>query len=187
MKTFDITDIEQAAEESEQDRRDHRKLGAMVEEITKHEDAMRVPCAMRRLIDNKVDPVVIAKTLLVGDRDGGVMYRISTRSVALAEDEQVTQDVISIAIRDMDVDLAATYMIGGAVWLATQFGLDRELLTALAIAAERRPRHPERAGYGVIDLVDAHGVGDRSQVVTAIKLAQLPSYAPLEYRPGTSS
>jgi hypothetical protein len=87
----------------------------------------------------------------------------------------------------MDADLAATFMISGAVWLALQYGIDREMLAGLVIAAEHRPRHLERAGYGVIDLVDAHGVGDRSQVITAIKLAQLPSFAPLEYRPGGAS
>lgn len=184
MKAFDITDVtdlEVAAAESEQDRRDHAKLKARVDDLLKHEDAMRVPMAVQRLVDGEVDPVVVAKTLLIGNRDGNVLYRISTRTHTLTQDESAAETWIQIAVRDMDPDLAATYMISGAVWLALQFRIDRELLAGLVIAAEHRQRHPDRAGYGVVDFVDSHGVGKRADIVTAIKLAKLPDFAPLEY------
>lgn len=183
MKTFDITDMEEAAAESEQDRRDHRALAAKVAELLEDESSMRVPIATKRLIDGGVDPVVVAKTLLIGNRDGGAMYRISSRSAALSQDERAAETWFQIAVRDMNPDLAATFMVTGATWIATQFNVDREMLTNLVIAAERRPSHPERAGYGVVDFVDSHGIGSRQDIITALRLARLPSFAPLEYSP----
>lgn len=183
MKTFDITDMEEAAAESEQDRRDHRQLTKNVEQLSRREDAMRIPVATQKLVDAGVDPVVVAKTLLIGDRAGGTMYQLTSRSVTLSQDERAAENLLQLAIDGMDVDLAATFMIAGAVWLATQFGLDKAVLSALVMHAERRPRHPSRCGYGVVDLVDSHGVGQRADILTAIDLAQLPSFAPLEYRP----
>jgi hypothetical protein len=107
---------EQAAAESEQDRRDHRRLAGDVAELLAHEDAMRVPIAVRRLVDAGVEPIVVAKTLAIGDRDGGLMYRLSTRAgaFALAEHEAIAVDWISLAIRDADPDTAADVMVSGA-------------------------------------------------------------------------
>lgn len=183
MEIFTVDDLEDAAAESEQDRRDHRRLTADVAELLKHEDSMRVPIAVRRLVDQGVDPVVIAKTLLIGTRAGGTMYTLSSRSVALAQDENAAELWLGVAIRDIDADLAATMLVAGAVWLATQFTIDRAMLADLVRYAARRARHSDRAGYGVVDLVDLHGVGDREQVATAIALAQQPLFAPLEYKP----
>lgn len=184
MKTFDITDMEEAAAESEQDRQDHRQLAKNVNELTKREDAMRIPVATQKLVDAGVDPVVIAKTLLIGDRPGGTMYQLSSRSMALSQDEGAAENMLQLAILEMDVDLAATFMVAGAVWLATQFSLDKAILAEMVIHAARRPRRATRAGYGVVDFVDSHGVGKRADIITAIDLAQLPNFAPLEYRPG---
>ncbi len=63
---------------------------------------MRVPIAVRRLVDAGVEPTVVAKTLTIGDRDGGLMYRLSTRAgaFALAEHEAIAVNWISLAIRD---------------------------------------------------------------------------------------
>ena len=183
MKTFDVADLEEAAAESEQDRRDHRALTGRVAELLKHDDAMRVPVAVKRLVDGGIDPVVVAKTLLIGDRDGGPAYTLSSRAAALGHEEQAAALWIGLALRDCEPDLGATVAIAGAVWLATQFTLSRELLADLVINAARRPRHPERLGYGAVDLIDNHGVGDRNQVVESVRLATLPLFAPLEYRP----
>lgn len=183
MKTFDVTDLEEAAAESEQDRRDHAKLKTLLGELLEHEDLTRVPYAVKRLVDAGVDPMVVAKVLLIGDRDAGARFLLANRSMALAQDELVAATWISLAIRDVDVDLAATMMISGATWLSTQFGIERELLAELVTDSARRPRHPERHGYGVVDLVDSHGVGQRADIVTAIRLCKLPSFAPLEYSP----
>jgi hypothetical protein len=73
--------------------------------------------------------------------------------------------------------------VSGATWLATQHGVDRELLVSLVTGTPRRPPRAERRGYGVVDLVDHHGVGDRASIATAIRLAQLPMFAPLEGAP----
>ena len=115
VTAFEV-DTEQAAAESEQDRRDHRRLTGDVAELLVHEDAMRVPIAVRRLVDAGVEPIVVAKTLAIGDRDGGLMYRLSTRAAAfaLAEHEALAVDWISLAIRDADPDLAADVMVSGA-------------------------------------------------------------------------
>lgn len=182
MEIFDV-DIEEAAEESEQDRRDHARLQGDLDKLLEHEDTMRVPVAVRRLVDRGVDPVVVAKTLLIGARGGGAMYELSSRSLALAQDEGVAELWIGFAIRDVDPDLAATMLVAGAVWLAMQFGIDKEMLAGFVRDAARRPIDMARVGYGAVDLVDNHGVGDREQVRTGILLAELPMFAPLEYKP----
>lgn len=182
MKIFD-TNLEQAAEESERDRLDLAKLRSNVAALLKHDDIMRVPVAVQRLVDNGVDPVVVAKTLLIGSREGGKLYELSTRAPALSQEEAVAEMWVQVAIRDSDPDVAATMLVTGAVWLATQFKIDRDMLAKLVTASELRVPHPNRAGYGCVDLVDNHGVGDRGQIVQAIKLAKLPDFAPLEYRP----
>jgi hypothetical protein len=53
----------------------------------------------------------------------------------------------------------------------------------LVTTTPRRPPRADRRGYGVVDLVDHHGVGDRASIATAIRLAQLPMFAPLEGAP----
>jgi hypothetical protein len=181
-KTFEAT--EQDVADNLQDAKDLGTLRENVAKVLAHDGAMMVPVAVRRLIDLGVDPVVVAKYLLIGDRDGGVMYRISSRSVALAQDEGHARGVLSVAIRELDADLAATVMVSGAVWLAEQFALDRDLLASLVAAADRRAAPVvDRHGYGVVDLVDLNGVGSRQDIVTAVRLAQLPLFAPLEFRP----
>jgi hypothetical protein len=183
VKTIDVDDLEQAAEESEQDRRDHRALQGTLDELLSHSDAMRVPLTVKQLIDEGVDPVVIAKTLLIGDRPGGVMYTISSRAAALHLDEQRAETAIGFAIRDTDAAPTATMLTSGAVWLATQFNVERSLLRELVVAAQRRPKRPDRVGCGVVDLVDNEGIATRAWLLDAINNAQLPSYAPLEYKP----
>lgn len=184
MKKFDVTDIEQAAEESEQDRRDLNKLKRNVETLLLNDGAMRVPVAVRNLVDGGVDAVVVAKTLLIGNRPGGFMYEISQRSDALDQHEQAAELWVALAIRDIEVDLGATMLVAGAVWLATQFRIDRDMLCGMVsrAAVDLLRRNPERRGYGAVDLVDLHGVGDRDSIVQSIRLAELPKFAPLEYK-----
>jgi hypothetical protein len=52
--------------ESEPDRCNHRRLAGDVAELLAHEDAMRVPIAVRRLMLARVEPIVVAKD--PGDR-----------------------------------------------------------------------------------------------------------------------
>jgi len=182
--------IEEAAAESEQDRRDHRKLAGNVELLLQHEHVMRVPLAVRRLVDAGIDPLVVAKTLVIGDRPGGEMYLLSHPGpvrFALGEHEQLAVDWVTIAIRDIEPDLGTMMLVAGATWLATQFGIERKLLADLVRAAYRRALRLDRRGYGAVDLVDHHGVGDRSSITTAIELAQLPMFAPLVGSPFEAS
>jgi hypothetical protein len=183
VKTFDVEDIEQAAAESEQDRRDHRALKDTLNELLAHDDAMRVPLAVRQLIEQGVDAVVVAKTLLIGNRAGGVMYSISARSQALHLDEHQAELAIGFAIRDTAAAPTATMLVSGAVWLATQFNIDRTLLRDLVQHAARRERKADRVGCGVVDIVDHEGIANRAWLLDAINNAQLPSFAPLEYKP----
>lgn len=88
-----------------------------------------------------------------------------------------------LAIRDADPDLAADVMVSDATWLAIQYAADRELLVNLVTGTPRRSTRADRRGYGVVDMVDHHGVGDRASIATAIRLAQLPLFAPLEGAP----
>lgn len=82
---------------------------------------------------------MVAKTLAIGDRDGGPMCRLSTRAGVFALDmhEAIAVDWSSLAIRDADPDLAADVMVSGATWLATQHGIDRELLVNLVTGTPR--------------------------------------------------
>jgi hypothetical protein len=106
---------------------------------------------VRRLVDAGVEPIVVAKTLAIGDRDGGLMYRLSTRAgaFALADHEAIAVDWISLAIRDADPDLAADVMVSGATWIVTQYGVNRELLVNLVTGTPRRPPRVDRRGYGL--------------------------------------
>jgi hypothetical protein len=74
-------------------------------------------------------------------------------------------------------------MVSGATWIATQYGVDRDLLVNLVAGTPRRPPRADRRGYGVVDLADHHGVGDRASIATAIRSCQLPMFAPLEGAP----
>jgi hypothetical protein len=182
MKLYDVN-IEEAAAESDQDRRDLARLKSVLEELLKHEDAMKVPHAVRRLVDGGVDPVVVAKTLLIGDRDGGMLYRLTSRAAALHLDEQAAELWISLAIRDIDAGAAAAMLVAGAVWLATQFKLERAMLRGFVEHAARCERRLDRKGCGAVDIVDGWHVANRAWLVDAIDHAQLPAFAPLQYDP----
>jgi len=182
MKTID-GDIEEMAAESAQDRKDHAKLEADLQELLHHGDAMTVPWAVRHLVDSGIDPVVVAKTLLICDRAGGMLYELSSRAPALGADENKAEAFIAIAIRDCEPEAAVSMMVAGAVWLAMQFKIELPMLRALVNAAPRRIRQLHRYGYGAVDLVDHHGVNDRAFVADALDHVQLPLYAPLEYKP----
>jgi hypothetical protein len=186
VKEFDIGDLETAAAESQQDRDDLAKLRASVDALLKHEDVMTVPIAVRRLVDAGIDPVVIAKTLLIGDRDAGVLYQLSARTPALGHHEQVTADIVWIAIRELQEVTAATMMVAGAVWLAEQFGIGRELLVSFITEKPVRPYkfNHERRGWGALDLCDHDGLGNRAWLVDIIGKARLPMFAPLELSRG---
>lgn len=180
MKTTDVN-LEEAAAESEKDRKDLAKLHADLDELLKHEDAMRIPVAVRRLVDGEIDPVVIAKVLLIGNRDGGLLYKLSLRSAALEIHELAAQRLIALAIRDVAADIAAMMMVSGAAWLAVQFGIDRALLASFVTSEQPRRAVPlGRLGCGALDLVDNDGLGNRAWLVDAIDKAELPSFAPLE-------
>lgn len=187
MKEFDIGDIETAAAESEQDRQDLAKLRASVDALLKHEHVMTVPIAVRRMVDAGIDAVVIAKTLIIGDRDGGLLYKIAARTPALGHHEQVVADIVWFAIRELQEVTAATMMVAGAVWLAEQHGIGRELLASFVTADQPvRPykfRH-ERHGWGALDLCDHDGLGNRAWLVDIIGKARLPMFAPLELSRG---
>lgn len=183
MKTIVDVNLEEAAAESEADRKDLARLRANLNELLKREDVVTVPYMVKRLIDAGVDPVVIAKTLLVGDRDGGALYRISARAPALVPHETIAADLIWVAIRELQEVTAATMMVAGAVWLATQFGLDRSLLVSFLTGQSVlafKPRD-QRRGWGALDLCDHDGLGNRAWLVDIIHKAQLPSFAPLEF------
>lgn len=183
MKITEVEDIEEAAAESEQDRRDHRELAGNVEELLKHEDAVGIAMAVRRLVDGGCDPIVVAKTMLIGTRPGGFVYELSSRAAALDRDEQAAELWLALAIRDGNAAAIATMLTAGAVWLATQFRIDKAMLAELVLHAARRDRRADRLGYGAVDIVDHEGIANRAWIVAAIDHAKLPAFAPLEYKP----
>jgi hypothetical protein len=173
---------EQPEERTTQPARSRRSRATLAEEFQVEQDAMRVPIAVRRLVDAGVEPIVVAKTLAIGDRDGGPMYRLSTRAGAFALDmhEAIAVDWSSLAIRDADPDLAADVMVSGATWLATQHGIDRELLVNLATGTPRGRGAPTGAATAWLAWSNTAAWGDGASIATAIRLAQLPLFAPLE-------
>lgn len=177
-------DLEEMAAESAQDRRDHAELGARLQRLLADPDVMQVPLVVRRLIDGGVDPVVVAKTLLIGSRTGSRMYELSARSPALAQHERAAEAYVSVAVREIQPDDAAAMMAVGAVWLAIQFKISRELLIDLVANASRRPAAADRRGFGAVDFVDHQSVLDRQWLIRAIRDdAHLPLFAPLEFKP----
>ena len=180
VTAFDVN-LEQAAEESAQDRRGHARLRALVDELSEHEDVMRVPVAVKRLVDAvQADHVVIAKTLLIGDREGGILYKLTARTAALAEHERAAEAIIGIAIRDLHEDIAVQMMLVAAVWVITQCGVERSFLTSFITSdLPRRPVRRDRRGCGALDLADVDG-HPRARLVETIENAQLPLFAPLE-------
>lgn len=184
MKPIDIN-LEEAAAESAQDRKDHAKLVADVDALLKNESVVTIPVCVRRLIDANVDPVVVAKTLIIGDRDGGTLYELSSRAPALWSHEQVAIDTLWFAMRELQEVTAATMMVAGAVWIATQFGISRDLLSGFV--TEDQPVRPykfrhDRRGWGALDLCDHDGLGSRAWLVDIIAKAKLPRFAPLELK-----
>jgi hypothetical protein len=178
-------DIEEMAAESAKDRRDHADLATRLKRLLADPDVMQVPLTVRRLVDSGIDPVVVAKTLLVGSRVGSTMYELSARAHALGQHEQAAETYVSIAIRDIQPDDAAAMLVVGAVWLAVQFKISREMLCDLVRGAIRRTPNADRVGYGAVDFVDQLRVLDRNWLVRVIRDdAQLPLFAPLEYKPG---
>lgn len=182
VETFE-GDIAEMAAESDADRRDHARLARDLEWILKHEGAMRIPMATRRLVDQGVDALVLAKELLIGDRDGGPMYTMTSRAVALDQHEHGARVMYAIARSECPVEIVALQMAAGAVWLAEQFQLSRQTLRDLVVEAPRRARvQITTQGCGVVDIVDNLGVRDRAWLLDAIDHAQLPMFAPLEYK-----
>ncbi len=176
-------DLEEAAQETAQDLKSHATLVANLEQLLAHEDAMRVPVAVKHLVDGDVDPVVVAKVLIIGDRDGGTLYKLSARGAALQLHELAAQRLIALAIRDIPAHIACTMMISGAVWLGSQFGISRELLAGFVTDDQpRRTIRPGRLGCGALDLVDSDGLGNREWLVDAIMKSELPAFAPLELK-----
>jgi hypothetical protein len=66
-----------------------------------------------------------------------LLYQLSARTPALGHHEQVTADIVWIAIRELQEVTAATMMVAGAVWLAEQFGIGRELLVSFITEISR--------------------------------------------------
>lgn len=184
MKPININ-LEEEAAGAEQDRQDLAKLKGLVDALLKDESVVTIPVAVRRLVDGGVDPVVVAKTLIIGDRDGGVLYELSARTPALYHHEQAALEVLWIAKRELQDITAATMMVAGAVWLVEQFGIPRALLSSFLTSEQPvRPykhRHDRRA-WGALDLCDHDGLGNRAWLVDIIEKATLPRFAPLVFK-----
>lgn len=184
MKPIDVN-LEEDAEQSQRDRKALAKLAGDVDALLKNDAVVTIPLAVRRLVDGGIDPVVVAKILILGDRDGGVIYQLSARTPALWPHEQIAMDILWIAKRELQDVTAATMMVAGAVWLATQFGISRDLLSSFVTedqpVRKYRFRH-ERREWGALDLCDHDGLGNRAWLVDIISKAELPKYAPLELR-----
>jgi hypothetical protein len=144
---------------------------------------MRVPLAVRQLIDDGVDPVVVAKTLLIGNRPGGVMYSISARAAGTASRRAPRRDAIGFAIRDTDGRTHRDDARLGRSLARDAVQRRPHAASRALVAALRRPKRPDRVGCGVVDLVDNEGIANRAWLLDAINNAQLPSFAPLEYKP----
>src|SRR6185312_8666988 len=118
--------------------------------------------------------------------EGSLLYQISARTQTLAQDERAASLRIDIALIDLQPAPACLMLVAGAVWIATQFQLHRRMLAAMALHASYRGMTRQsgvRLGIGLVDIVDNCGIYDRGWIVEAIEHAQLPAFAPLEYKP----
>lgn len=183
MSTDDIT-IAEGLAETRQLHRDHEQLIADVQELLKQPNVVAIPSICKRMIDSGIDPVVIAKHLLIGDRPGSIVYQLSHRAAHIEAHERAAELGLMFAWQMVEPAAAAHMAVGGAAWLATQFGIQRDLLVQLCRGADRRlvPR-ADRRGYGAVDLVDLHGGGTRESLIAVLDASELPVHAVLEYSP----
>jgi hypothetical protein len=177
VATSDIT--EQDLVEAKQDQDNLDALHGHLEELLKHPAAVEIAVAMRRLVDSGVEPVVIAKTMLLGDRPGGFMYQLASKAIALDQHERIAETWLGIAVRDVPAAAAANMLVAGATWLAEQCGIERSLLRSMVSRVAKRP-FPASACPGAVDYVDSKGIATRAWLLDAIDHAKLPLYAPLE-------
>lgn len=175
-------DIEEMAQESARDRREHADRAQRAGEIEKRQDAERLFGVMLELVDIGIDPVVIAKTALIGDRDGGMLYTLSVRAVALGEQEAAAQLAISAALHRTEYEWASELLAMTAAWLASQKGVSDDMLAGIVRAAARRPFRSNLAGCGAVDIVDNAGI-DRARLINALELSKLSLCTPLEFSP----
>ena len=163
----------------------HSDLALELEALTNDPDSVRVATMVKRLVDAGIDPVVVAKVCLIGDRPGSVMYEITTRTPALAAHERAATKALSAAIRGMDGAQACMHLTVAAVWLASQTHpngqavVDVTVLRALVQAAGPRPYVLDRMGMGAVDMAD-HASVARALIIEALADATQPTYAPLE-------
>lgn len=182
---------EQDIAESEQERAGHAALKLELAELLKHPAAVDVAAAVRRLIDRGVKPIIVAKTLLIGDRGGGMLYEIAARSssmiatgplVALGDQERACELLLGSVLADLPGPVAAVMCTVGATWLAEQYHVQRSVLRDLVVRHAARPFPVQRRGCpGALDYVDDKHVASRAWLLDAIDTARLPEFAPLEY------
>lgn len=174
--------IEEGLTQTRQLRLDHRQLVSDVEAMLRVPNVTAIPLTVKRLVLAGVDPVVVAKHLLIGDRAGTALYTLSARAALLAAHEAVTNEALALAWQMVEPTAAAHMAAGGAAWLATQFGVSRDMLAELCATASRRLCPVDnRRGYGAVDMVDHHGAGTRESLIAVLRQATLPVHAVLEY------
>lgn len=174
--------FEEAGEETKQLLGRHGTLAAELQRISSDENMTRIPVAVKRLIDNGIEPIVVAKTMLVGNRQGNVMYNLASASVALSSDERVCEQIIGIAAKPLPKDVAAVQLTVGASWVAQQFGCDVSLLLSLVQAVSSQVEGQLCA----IDLALSTTKG-KENIMQALQMAGQPEHAPLEMTRPTDS
>jgi hypothetical protein len=160
----------------------HASLEEELKLLTSDEGTMRIPVAVKRLVDNGIEPIIVAKTMLIGRRQGNLMYSLAAASIAISAAEQVSETVFGIAIKPLPREEAATQLAIGASWLAQQFNVDVTILKSLVMSIDAQVV----GGQCAVDLAVSVS-GARELIMEALQFGILPEHAPLEMQRPTQS
>lgn len=172
---------EQDVLESRKELAAHADLKLELAEILKHPRAVDIAVHVRALVDQGIAPIVVAKTLMIGDRFGGLVYQLAAPGIALGAHERAAERLQLVVLRDVPDAVAATMLAAGATWLAEQFKIERSILREWVRDLTRRTFPSTFQCPGALDYVDGRHVASRAWLLDAIDHARLPAHAPLEY------
>lgn len=177
IKTTSL-DVERAVDASAQESAALNRLSQSVQEILSSPADLLMALAVRKAIDLPVAPIIVAKRLLVGDRDGGGLYRLMVGTVQVDAAEAACDALLSPVWRTLADDRALLHAGAGAAFLVANCKVPRELVIGwVSQSWPFRPRRHDSRGLGAVDIG-----GGRELLVRALETKH-PVYAPMVHTP----
>lgn len=171
-------DVERAADASTQESAALDRLSGIVKEILSSPADLLMALAVRKAIDLPVDPIIVAKRLLVGDRDGGGLYRLMVGTVQVDAAESACDALLSPVWRTLADDRALLHAGAGAAFLVANCKVPRDVVIGwVSQSWPVRPRRHDSRGMGAVDIQG--GIDVLAQALAT----KHPVYAPMVHTP----